>query len=159
MKRSILILLVVAISVSVQAQAAKDSAAIQEQFSRWIQASEQGNADALASIYTENAVMLPPGAPSFKGRTKIKSLFAQQFARTKEASYNFKTYDLVVFDDWAWRRGSYEVVATLKNGKTFRLKDKFIDIWKKGEDGTWRIARDIWNHTNPPAFINKNKQE
>ena len=25
------------------------------------------------------------------------------------------------------------------------IKGKYVVVWKKGSDGTWRLYRDIWN--------------
>lgn len=125
-----------------------DSTAIIRQTERWLEAAREENADALATIYAEDAVMLPPGAPPIEGKTKIRSLFAGQFAKL-EATYNFSTQELVIADNWAYRWGNYEISAETAEGKKVEAKDKFIEIWKRGADGEWLISRDIWNRTEP----------
>lgn len=140
--------------VPAYAQTAADSTAIRRQAERWVEAARQEDADALAALYTEDAIMLPPGAPPITGRDRIRSLFARQFARS-EGTYEFQTYELVVTGDWAYRRGSYVATVDPAQGDAVRLEDKFIDIWRRSPDGEWRIARDIWNHTAPPSPVGK----
>lgn len=122
-------------------------AEIREQGTRWIAAAESEDAATIADIYAEDAIFLPPGQSPLRGRDTIRSLFEAQFD-AMDADYEFSIEQIEVADDWAWRRGRYEVVAPLPNGDTLRADDKFVDIWHRDEDGRWRIAVDIWN-ANP----------
>lgn len=150
-------LVVFAFPAHAQTSSDADSIAIRQQAERWVKASDQQNADALAALYTEDALMLPPGAPPMAGRDRIHSLFEQQFKQFADADMNveFETHELKVAGDWAWRRGSYVLTIDPDDGEKIRVEDKFIDIWKRGADGRWRIARDIWNHTTPPPSPSK----
>lgn len=136
------------------AQMQDDSTAIIRQTERWVEAAREENADALATIYTEDAVMLPPGAPPIEGKANIRSLFTGQFVKL-DATYNFTTQELVVADKWAYRWGNYEISAETADGKKVETKDKFIEIWKKDSEGEWLITRDIWNRTEPISQQNK----
>lgn len=123
--------------------------AIREQGARWIAAAEVEDAAAIAEIYAEDALFLPPGQDPLRGRDTIRSLFEAQFG-AMDAAYDFSIEELEVADDWAWRRGRYVVDARLANGDTLRADDKFVDIWRRGTDGRWRIAVDIWNANPEP---------
>lgn len=124
-------------------------AEIREQGARWIAAVESEDAATIADIYAEDAIFLPPDQAPLSGRDTIRSLFEAQFG-AMDAEYDFSIEQIEVADDWAWRRGSYEVVAPLPNGDTLRADDKFVDIWRRDEDGRWRIAVDIWNANPEP---------
>ena len=123
--------------------------ALRERGRAWLEAARSEDAAALARLYTRDAVFLPPGRPEIVGRSRIRSLFAAQFEQM-DASYDFEIREIVVSGDWAFRRGAYTVRASLADGSTRTVRDKFLDVWRRGEDGRWRIARDIWNRSTSP---------
>lgn len=134
---------------SLSAQPNSDSTAIMKQADRWIEFAREENAEGVANIYAEDAMLIPPKASPISGRAKIQALFAKQYANS-ETSFSFQTHELKIAGDWAYRRGSYEVTYIPNDGKKMKRKAKFIDIWHKGTDGKWQITRDIWNHTQLP---------
>ncbi|MFW6078976.1 MAG: YybH family protein [Gemmatimonadota bacterium] len=123
--------------------------AIERRGAEWVDAARREDADALAALYTEDAVLLPPGAEALSGREAIRAMFADQFARF-DGEYDFRTEEIVVRDDLAYRWGGYRAAIEVPGGEAMRLDDSFIEIWRRGADGEWRIARDIWNHDVPP---------
>jgi len=127
----------------------EDVDALRERGRAWVEAARTEDAAALSGLYTQDAVFLPPGQAEVVGRDEIRSLFAAQFERF-DASYDFEIREIVVSGDWAFRRGVYTVHATLDDGTTRTVRDKFLDVWRRGEDGRWRIARDIWNRAAEP---------
>ena len=129
--------------------ARSDSLAIQEQWERWELAAAREDAGMLASVYAEDAVLLPPSSPAVAGRDTIRSLYDSQFRRS-DIGYDFEIGELVIADGWAFRRGSYTITAHLPDGSGPTLRQKFMDIWQRQPDGSWRIARDIWNSSEPP---------
>ena len=52
--------------------------------------------------------------------------------------------------DLAYARGTYEMdVAVPGAPAPVHDKGKFIEIWKKQSDGSWKVARDIFNSDLP----------
>ena len=128
----------------------QDVEALEERGRDWVDAARREDAAALVDLYEEDAVFLPPGRPEIVGREAIRSLFEAQFERF-DAEYDFAIREIVVSGDWAFRRGAYTVRARLDDGADRTIRDKFIDVWHRGSDGRWRIARDIWNRTAEPG--------
>jgi ketosteroid isomerase-like protein len=54
--------------------------------------------------------------------------------------------------DLAYVRGTYSMMLTLP-GATEPINDtgKYIEIWRKQADGSWRVIRDIFNSDLPVA--------
>ena len=47
--------------------------------------------------------------------------------------------------------GTFEWTLTPKSGAAMTDKGKYLTVWKKQADGTWKIIRDINNSDLPPA--------
>lgn len=138
---------------AVDTVADEDAAAtrIRHQGARWIEAAGAGDVERMAPLYERDAVFLPPGSPPVRGREAIADLYRQQFERF-EVKVEFETDELVVDRRLAYRRGNYRAeLVDRTSGDTVVARDKFLEIWREGEDGTWRIARDMWNALEPPG--------
>jgi len=70
-------LLAAAFAASAVPALAQDKAAIQKLNDAWAAAFNQGDAAAVAALYTENAYVLPPGAEIVKGRPAIETFWRQ----------------------------------------------------------------------------------
>ena len=103
-------------------------------------AARNGDLARLASLYTVDAIALPPDGRDVRGRDNIRQMWgtiAQQIG-LKDVKLN--TLDLEVAGDTAYEVG--EGVLTLAGGGSAVVN--FVVVWKK-VDGTWRLHRDIWN--------------
>ena len=129
--------------------ASADGTAIRAQSANWEKAYNRGDAKAVAALYAEDALVLPPGASGVHGRTAILEFFTKDVADTKAAgavfALNPKT-DVGVSGNMGWESGTYKVTvkgAIVETGK-------FLSVSRK-KDGKWLYIRDIWNADAPPA--------
>ena len=134
------------------ADSAKEIAALQAADQNWAKAVNAGNADAVASLYDERAVLLPPGAPAVNGRAAIKAFFVKETAESQKAGVTFSLGakpDGGVSGDMGWQSGVYSVKD--KAGKVLET-GKYLSIsMKKG--GKWLYVRDTWNADGEPAPV------
>ncbi len=129
--------------------ASADEAAIRAQTTSWEKAYNGADAKALAALYADDALLLPPGAPGVRGRTAIQEFFAKDVAGSKAAGAVFmlnpKT-DVGVSGNMGWESGTYKVTvkgAVVETGK-------FLSVSRK-TNGKWLYIRDTWNADAPPA--------
>jgi ketosteroid isomerase-like protein len=138
-------LLAVAIaSIALPALAADDAARIRAGTKSWVESFNAGNAGAAVALYSEDAVLMPPGAPMAHGTAAIKEAIAREIAGAKKGGVTFAlgTGDEVgVSGDMAWHAGAYFVLD--KSGKPVET-GKYLEAWER-KNGKWRIVRDIWN--------------
>ena len=82
--------------------------------------------------------------PPVVGRENVR---AWHEARWENTQYHCTgTIDEVkVFGDWGFVRGTFSGVRTDANGSTQDRRGKFLNMSRREADGTWRIARVIWN--------------
>ena len=102
-------------------------------------AARKGDLERLASLYTPDAIALPPDAPMVKGRDDIKKMWGTVAQQIGLKDVRLDTLDLEVADDTAYEVG--EAVLTIASGTA---AVKFVVVWKQ-VDGQWRLHRDIWN--------------
>lgn len=110
----------------------------------WEAARNARDADALADVYTEDAKVLPPGAPVVEGRAAIRTFFRNLFESLPEPA-DFDEREIVVLGNYTYRQGIYSL--PLPDGSI--EYGKFIQLWKK-DDGVWKLHRSMWSPNGPP---------
>jgi ketosteroid isomerase-like protein len=131
-------------SIALPAFAADDAARIRAGTKSWVESFNSGNAGAVTALYSEESVLMPPGAPMAHGTAAIKEAIAKEIAGAKKGGVTFAlgTGDEVgVSGDMAWHAGAYFVLD--KSGKPVEA-GKYLEAWER-KNGKWRIVRDIWN--------------
>jgi len=105
--------------------------------------------DAVADLYTANALYLTPGSDIKRGREAILKDFAGFFDSTrsegKKLAISFQILERKISGDLAYDAGIYTLVNTGKNGETSSGRGKFVVIAVKGKGGTWRFQLDTYN--------------
>jgi len=129
--------------------ASADEAAIRAQTTSWEKAYNGGDAKAVAALYADDALLLPPGASGVSGRAAILAFFTKDIADSTAAGAVFvvdpKT-DVGVSGNMGWESGKYRVTAK----GTVVETGKFLSVSRK-RDGKWLYLRDTWNADASPA--------
>jgi len=131
------------------AGSAKEMAALQAADQNWAKAYNAGNADGVASLYDEEAVLLPPGAPAVNGRAAIKAFFMKDTAASQKAGVAFTLGPKPaggVSGNMGWQSGTYVVKDS--TGKAVET-GKYLSVSMK-KDGNWLYVRDTWNADGAP---------
>jgi len=126
------------------ADAAAEVKALHAVDQAWVTAYNAGDADAAAKLYDENAILMPPGAPSAHGRAAIRAFLASDMAASKKAEITFHLGDKPdggATGTMGWVSGTYTV--TDKSGKVIDA-GKYLSVSKK-EGGKWLYVRDTYN--------------
>ena len=126
-----------------------DRKGIQDVTDRWLKAMTTNDSTAVAALYTEDAMLLPPNEPAVKGRAAIRHYLGQF---PKITSFKAPLVEIEGNGNVAYARGTYEVTLMPPGSKT-PVKDsgKFIEIRRKEPDGSWLILRDLWNQDPPTS--------
>ncbi len=103
-----------------------------------------GDAAGVAAHYTENAALLPPDAARIDGREGIQGYW-QAFIDSGIGDVELTTQEVDNFGDVANEVGTIRATAPSEDGGRVQLAGKYVAVWKRGGDGTWRMHRDIWN--------------
>ena len=93
--------------------------------------------DAVADVFTPEAVRLPSGEPAVRGHDAIVRALAGSVP-LREARFTIE--DIEVDGDLAFANGTYRV----RGPDDVELGGKFLEVWKRLETG-WRIHRVMWD--------------
>jgi len=98
----------------------------------------KGDAASLAALYTEQATILPPGAPMMKGRKNIEAFWKE--AMTTLKNLKLKAVDVESFGTTTAR----EIGTFTADAGSQQVVGKYVVIWKKSGK-SWHLSTDIWN--------------
>jgi uncharacterized protein (TIGR02246 family) len=128
-----------------QARAA-DEAAIRAASIAWSQAATSKDLDKSISFYADDAVELPNQAPAAKGRENIRKVWGPLLAPPGPGlSWQTSSVEVAHSGELAYETGNYNFVTIDKKGKTNDLKGKYVVVWKKQSDGSWKVVVDTDN--------------
>jgi uncharacterized protein (TIGR02246 family) len=131
--------------------ASGDVAAIQATYREWSAATARDGADGYVASWADDGVLLPPDEPPAAGRDAIRAWYERAAAPFVVQPSAFNIDALHVMDGWAVQRFSMSGHRTPRaGGDPQPFAAKYIDVLRRGEDGTWRFVYRMWN-ASPPA--------
>jgi len=133
-------------------EATNDQAAIRDVMASYNAALNGGETTAVLPLYTEDGVFMAPYSQSAAGQEAVRRAYDKVF---QELKFNVKfTIDefVQVAPTWAFvRTNSAGTTAHASTGKTTAEANQELFIFRKGDDGKWRIARYSFSPTSPPS--------
>ncbi len=105
-----------------------------------------GDTKRYLSLLAADAVLLPPNGPAVSGKEDIRRWNEAMSRAFRVQEYASSDDEVVVSGDWAFRSASFDL--TLKRaagGEPIKDRGKFIILYRRQDDGSWKVARDIWN--------------
>jgi uncharacterized protein (TIGR02246 family) len=101
--------------------------------------------EQIAALYTGNAFVLYPNQPAIQGHTAIVDYFKGFFAEFPTNEFELVSSEIVVMGAWAFDRGTYRWKGTPRKGPAVEDNGKYLVVLLRGDDGKWRVARDMDN--------------
>ena len=103
-----------------------------------------GNVAGVAELYTEDAVLMPPGAARLDGRDAIQQYW-QGLLDAGVGDISVTTQEVEDAGDSAVEVGLISATAPGDGDARVSLTGKYIVISRCDGGGNWRLHRDIWN--------------
>ena len=130
----------------IQQARAADEAAIRAASAAWSKAATAKDLDKTVSFYADDALILPDKAPALRGDENIRKNWAPLLALPGPGlSWQTSALQVARSGELAYETGAYVFVTTDKKGKSTDYKGKYLVIWKKQSDGSWKVAVDTDN--------------
>ncbi|MDH3292561.1 MAG: DUF4440 domain-containing protein [Gemmatimonadota bacterium] len=124
---------------------ARDLEALNATLAEHVAAVNSGDTAANLAGFTEDVVYLPPAGPPVRGKHTLAS-FVGSFSEAFAAEIEMVPEETILMGDWAFQWGALTgTVRPLEGGEGTPLNGKWAYLYQRQPDGTWKIARDIYN--------------
>ena len=95
--------------------------------------------------YAPNAMVLPPNMEAVKGKDAIISTF---LSMPPVSDMQFNQVKVDGSGDLAYVYGEYSMSLDI-GGEPVPVNGKYIEIWNRQADGSWKVIYDIFNSDLP----------
>ena len=118
-----------------------------------MEAARRVDYDALRSLLSDDAAVLPPGGRMLRGRAALDASFARMATvkpTTEVLEYRFEWHEVRVCGDYAFEWG-YIVGRErhLETGEETAERYHVMRVLQRQLDGDWKVHRTIWNVAAP----------
>jgi uncharacterized protein (TIGR02246 family) len=131
---------------------AAEQGKIRDLESAWAAAALAKDLEKSVSFYADDAILLDPGAPAFKGKDAIHAAWKDMLTDPNfKLVFAANRVDVSASGDLASTTGSYTMTLTNpKTKKPFQDKGTYITVYKKQADGNWKAIEDVASSEIPP---------
>ncbi len=125
-------------------------AAVTVLLAKYNDALNASSTDAVMPLYTEDGVFMPPYSPSAVGSEALRKAYDAVFKAIR-LNVRFIIAEIVeLAPDWAFARtNSAGTTLDHATGNRSAEANQELFIFRKGRDGSWKIARYSFSSTNP----------
>ena len=130
-----------------------DAKALKEVETAWVQAFTTKDVDRISTFYAQDASVFIPGIPVVTGIPAIKAALKPMVA-DKNFSLTFAAdkVDVAKSGDLGYTQGAYTMTFTSPTGKkALAEKGKYVTVFKKQANGSWKNVVDIFNSHAPAS--------
>ena len=120
-----------------------DLAAITAFNARYLKSINDGDIATLSSLTDADHMMISPGRPPVSGKAANDATNGRTFEQFKIVE-TWAPLETIIDRNLAYQRGTFTVAATPKaGGATHTTQGKFVRIYQRQPDGSWRMTRDV----------------
>lgn len=130
-----------------------DVAAIETLRADFVAAYNAEDVEKLVSLFTADAIRMPPDVPALSGSEELQGDFSRQFEMA-DFEVSIATDETGIAGDWAFARGTYGVkITSAEGGDPVEYTGKWINVMQRQADGSWKISHNIFNSDVPVPRI------
>ena len=129
---------------------AEIKAAVENRYKDWQAAANKKDVAAMTDLYDENAVLMPKSEEPVLGKAAIGEYYKKLFANPNFVPFTLtlKLNSFHVVGDIAIATALFEGDVT-RNAKQIHFRGKNLLVWKKQNDGSWKIFRYMYDEIPP----------
>ena len=132
----------------IQAQSINTKDDLRKRWDTFIEHWEKENVDKLVSIYTADAINIPPGLKINEGREAIGNFYQFLFDGNISSKYTHNMIKVFSSEEGVTEYGEFSVDWTRNDGSKWTYYARSMTHWVKDDDGQWRISLFLFNQ--PP---------
>jgi uncharacterized protein (TIGR02246 family) len=130
---------------------AADEKAIRDMETAWGKEYTAKDLDKVMAHYADDASILMADMPIHTGKDAIRATF-KDFLADPNFALDIQTgkVEVAKSGDVAYSQGTYTFVSTGPKKKAVTEKGKYVEVYKKQADGSWKVIEDM-NNADAPA--------
>lgn len=117
----------------------------------WAAAAAAGqDVERIIAYWTDDAKVYPDGMPVVEGKAAIREFVAGSLA-IPGFVVTWQPQEVVVSPDgrFGYTAGANQFTAPDPNGVAMTTHGRYLTVWRKEADGSWKCVTDIWNTGAP----------
>jgi len=103
------------------------------------------DAKAAAALYTEDAVLIPPGEPLVRGRAAIEEYWQGAIEAGGVRDVSVETMEALSSGSLGYEIGSFVLTVNGPDGEPATDRGRYVELLRRGPDGRWMSTHGIWN--------------
>jgi rhodanese-related sulfurtransferase len=126
-----------------------DVQVIERTYKAWVEATNEKDIAKWSSFLANNPYFWPADSPPLNGRDAVLAYYEKSFS-DPEFSLGCEQLEVRISKsgDMAWSRGVCEATYTMPDGSVGRGSSRWLKVWAKYPDGSWRCHINHWKSAN-----------
>jgi ketosteroid isomerase-like protein len=128
---------------------------------QWSKAAGARDVEKTISYYTDDAIVMPQNSPPLTTKEQIRGMWKSMLgAPSFSGGWKSTKVEVARSGDLGYVSGTYEMTENDASGKPITDRGKYLEIWKKQADGSWKCTVDMFSSDLPaPAPAEKQATE
>lgn len=118
---------------------------------QWSKAAAAKDVDKTVSFYSDDAVVLPPNQATVTGKSAVRDLWKGLLDSVTTVSWKADRVEVAKSGDMAFITGTYQLSSKDAVGGTNNDRGKYLVVYEKQADGTWKCGADMFSSDLPAS--------
>jgi ketosteroid isomerase-like protein len=117
----------------------------------WSKAAQAHDMSAVYSYYANGAVVLPANSEMSTNKVTLQKVWSQMLTKDTDLSWTPMWVEASKSGELVYVVGSYTLTTKASKGKPASSEHgKYMSVWKRQADGTWKAEATSWNADAAP---------
>ena len=125
-----------------------DSTAIAQALDAYVAAVRANDLPRVSAAWVDDAVYINVGMPTVRGRAAFDSFLQRAFSGRRVTDVEVSVDEITTSGGLGYLIGAYSQTFTLDAGGVECVRGRFVFVWRRQSDGSWKIARGL--EVGPP---------
>lgn len=118
----------------------------------WAEKAAAHDVEGTVSFYADDALVMPPNVAMAMDKGAERKAWADILVPGAEISWTAGKVEAAQSGELVYDVGVYTVIAKASKGKAQTTDGgKYLAVWKKQADGSWKVEAQTWNSDKPAA--------
>jgi ketosteroid isomerase-like protein len=150
-KHTSIVLFLFSFTASILASDPKAEQALRDADDQWSKAAGAHDLEKTVSFYSSDAIVLPPNGAAVTTKDGIHDMWEQLIRDMQSMSWKATRVEVAKSGDLGYITGTYEMSIKDETGKLINDKGKYLEVWKKQGDGSWKCSADMFSSDLPAS--------